>query len=434
MENKKRIKSVSDKNIIIAILSVFVVVIMLYVGIDAYYDRTGTVRTEYTNKVTENKKIVAKGFVVRSEAKDNEQKNPYVLKKSDSGIYSPVVSDGESVAKFGAVAYVFKNEDQLSAYKESIELQSKIDLLTALQDDGNISCLDVTMINSEIVSAVRDYIDASDDNDFSDIGKLTDAIDYKITSMQIATGKEFKFTKEISSLKKQKAKALKNIGNKSTVTSPSAGYFSSNVDGFEGVYSFERIANEGMSPSELDNLLSAEIRPDKNAYGKIISEHTWYFAFNMDFMTSSSLKNGMLLNVDFPKAGISDLSMKIVKITRDGDRVCVVLKCVSMNDKLLSLRKETAEITIGSFTGCKISKKAITSVDNILGVYVYAGNCCYFKPIEILFDNEDYVIAQPLLINEEKNNGGASDELHTLKAYDKVIVKGRNLYDGKVIG
>ena len=434
MENKKREKNVSDKNIIIAILSVFAAVIMLYVGIDAYYDRTGTVRTEYTNNVTENKKIVAKGFVVRSEATDNEQKNPYVLMKSDSGIYSPVVSDGESVAKFGAVAYVFKNESQLSAYKESLELQSEIDLLTALQDEGNISCLDVTMLNSEIVSAVRDYIDAADDNDFSKISNLTDTIDYKITSMQIATGKEFKFTQEISSLKKQKEKALKKIGNKNIVISPSAGYFSSNVDGYEGMFSFERIADEGMTPAELDNLLSAEIKPDENAYGKIISEHTWYFAFNMDFMTSSSLKDGMILNVDFPKAGISDLSMKIMSINRDGDRVCVVLKCVSMNDKLLSLRKETAEITIGSFTGCKISKKAITSVDNILGVYVYAGNCCYFKPIEILFDNEDYVIAQPLLINEEKNNGGASDELHTLKAYDKVIVKGRNLYDGKVIG
>ena len=36
MENKKTKKTVSDKNIIIAILSVFTAVIMLYVGIDAY--------------------------------------------------------------------------------------------------------------------------------------------------------------------------------------------------------------------------------------------------------------------------------------------------------------------------------------------------------------------------------------------------------------
>ena len=278
------------------------------------------------------------------------------------------------------------------------------------------------------------FVDAADDNDFKNIGNLTDVIDYKITSMQIATGKDFKFKKEISALKKEKEAALRSIGSKNTVVSPSAGYFSSMVDGFEGLYSFDRISKEGMTPSELDNLLSTEIQPDTSAYGKIISEHTWYFAFNMDFMMSSSLKDGMILNVDFPKAGISGLSMKITSITRDGNRVCVVLKCVSMNNKLLSLRKETAEITIGNYTGCKISKKAITSVDNILGVYVFAGNCCYFKPIDILYDNEDYVIVKPLLINEEKNNGGASDDLHTLKAYDKVIVKGRNLYDGKVIG
>lgn len=436
MENQinNKSKKISDKNFIIFILSVFAVVIFMYVGIDAYYDRTGTVRTEYTNIVSDNKKIVARGFVVRSESVDDSENNPYVLKKKGKGIYSPVVSDGESVAKNGPVAYVFSNDEQLAAYKESIEIQSKIDLLTDLQDKGNIGCLDVTMLNSEIVSAVRDYIDSADDNDFKNIRELTDVIDYKITSMQIATGKEFKFTKEISNLKKKKEAALKKAVSKDVITSPSSGYFSGKVDGYESMYSFEHIAAEGMTPSELDYLLSSEIKADSDAYGKIISEHTWYFAFNMDFMTSSFLKDGMILNVDFPKAGISGLSMKITDIIRDGDRVCVVLKCVSMNDKLLLLRKEVAEITIATYTGCKISKKAITSVNNILGVYVYSGNCCYFKPVDILFDNEDYVIVQPLLINEEKNNGGATDELHTLKAYDKVIVKGRNLYDGKVIG
>ena len=86
MENKKTKKTVSDKNIIIAILSVFTAVIMLYVGIDAYYDRTGTLRTEYTNIVSDHKKIIAKGFVVRSESDEASSKNPYVLMKSKNGI------------------------------------------------------------------------------------------------------------------------------------------------------------------------------------------------------------------------------------------------------------------------------------------------------------------------------------------------------------
>lgn len=433
MTDKKSKKSMSDKNKIILIFSVAAVIILLYIGIDAYYDRTGRIRTEYINSVSENQKIVANGFVVRSEG-DGGKNNTYVLKKQKSGIYAPVVADGESVAKNGAVAYVFKKENQLTSYKESLELQEQIDLLSKLQDSGNIGCLDVTMLNSEIASAIRSYVDAADHNSLENINKLTDTIDYKITSMQIATGKKFKFSSEISKLQKSKNKADKKIGNKTVVTSPAAGYFSSNVDGYEGLYSYEEISQNGMTPKELDKLLSAEVKSTENTYGKIISEHTWYFAFNMDFMTSASLKNGMTLNVDFPKAGISDLTMRITDITREGDRVCVVLKCVTMNDKLLSLRKEIAEITIATYNGCKISKDAVTSVNNILGVYVLSGNCCYFKPIDILYDSGDYVIANALLMNEEKTNSGAEDDLHTLKAYDKVIVKGRNLYDGKVIG
>lgn len=433
MTDRKQKKKMSDKNKVITIFSVFAVIVLLYIGIDAYYDRTGSIRTEYINTVTQSSKIIANGFAVRSES-DSDSGNSYVLTKDNGGIYAPVVSDGESVAKNNAVAYVFKNETQLSAYRESIQLGEQIELLTDLQDSGNISFLDVNMINSEIASTVRNYVDAADHNDFSSITSISDTINYKITSMQIATGKEFMFTSEITSLQKKKNKADKKTGTPSVVTAPTAGYFSSKVDGFENSYSFKKIATQGMQPSKLKKLLSSEKKVDENAYGKIISEHTWYFAFNMDFMASSSLKKGLNVYVDFPKAGISNLAMKITSITREDDEVCVVLKCVTMNDKLLSLRKETAEITIANYTGCKISKDAVTSVNNILGVYVLSGNCCYFKPIQILYDNDDYIIATALMINDEKNNGGAEDDLHTLKVYDKVITKGRNLYDGKVIG
>lgn len=434
MDRKKKTKSMSDKHKIIIILAVFALVICSYAALDFYYDRTGVVRTEYISSVTEEKQITADGFVIRDEAKNVDGKNTSVLLKSENGIYAPIVSDGESVAKNGAVAYIFSKESQFEAYEEYNDIESQITLLTKLQDSGNISCLDVTMLNSEIISSVREYVSAADSNDFSQLDTLIDNIDYKITSKQIATGSELNFSSEISKLTKQKNNLQKSIGSKTKVASPYAGYFVSYVDGYESLCDYSAIAEDGITPSELNKLLTKEVTPNEKAFGKIISEHTWYYAFNMSFMESSQIKVGNSVQVSFPEAGISQLTMKIVSMTREGDDVAVVMKCVTMNDKLLSLRKEKAVITIGSYSGCKISKEALTTVDDVMGVYVFSGNCAYFKPIEIVYDADDYVIANALLINEEKDNGGAENSLHTLKPYDKVIVKGRNLYDGKVIG
>lgn len=430
---KNKIKSMSDKSIITSIVIIVAVFVLAYIGLDLYYDRTGTLRTEYINTVSEDNVIIANGFVFRDEwGKSGESSS--VLTKDLKGIYAPVVSDGESVSKYGNIAYVFSNESQLAAYEECAEIQEKIDLLTKLQDSGNIGCLDVSMLNSEIASAVRDYVNAVDKNDFSGIDELTDKIDYKITSKQIATGYELSFTAEIEKLKKEKEKLQKQIGTSKTVNSPYAGYFVKNVDGFENLYDYDMISKEGITPAELSKLIEMEIKPDDKAFGKIILEHTWYYAFTMDFLESANLKVGSYVEVSFPQSGVSGLTMQISNIIREKESVAVVLKCVTMNDKLLSLRKEEAHIKTGVYTGCKISKEAITTVDNVMGVYVYSGNCAYFRPIEIVHDAYDYVIAKALLINEDKNNGGATNEKHTLKPYDKVILKGRNLYDGKVIG
>ena len=99
---------------------------------------------------------------------------------------------------------------------------------------------------------------------------------------------------------------------------------------------------------------------------------------------------------------------------------------------------------MGTYTGLRISRKAIhddyvtkvTYDDNdqphkeekkVQGVYVLYGSEVQFKQISILHSDKDYVIcdtspADGILFNGE-----------TVSLYDKVIVKGDDLYDGKVI-
>ena len=65
--------------------------------------------------------------------------------------------------------------------------------------------------------------------------------------------------------------------------------------------------------------------------------------------------------------------------------------------------------------------------EKVQGVYVLYGSEVQFKQVSILYADEDYVICdteppEGILFNGE-----------TISLYDKVIVKGDDLYDGKVI-
>ena len=79
---------------------------------------------------------------------------------------------------------------------------------------------------------------------------------------------------------------------------------------------------------------------------------------------------------------------------------------------------------------------ALVENDNgLTGVYVLAGKRVVFKPINILYHADNHVMAVAAVyynkdgeIDKEK-----TPDLPRLAAYDRVIVKGKNLNDGKVI-
>ena len=122
--------------------------------------------------------------------------------------------------------------------------------------------------------------------------------------------------------------------------------------------------------------------------------------------------------------------------SRAGDKVSVVLKCTSMNKEISALRKEKAQITVKTYTGLRISNEALTSDENgTEGVYILSGKRVSFKPVNIIHYGENYVIATAVTFyNEDGSVDYEKTSENEIKAFDRVITKGRNLSDGKVIG
>ena len=87
-----------------------------------------------------------------------------------------------------------------------------------------------------------------------------------------------------------------------------------------------------------------------------------------------------------------------------------------------------------TYSGLRVSSKALRfkstgneapdgtlDSSSVTGVYVVTGMTARFVPVNIVYSNEGYAICE------------ASKEDGSLKLYDEIIVKGKNIYDGKII-
>ena len=94
-----------------------------------------------------------------------------------------------------------------------------------------------------------------------------------------------------------------------------------------------------------------------------------------------------------------------------------------MNKELAAMRSGPMTVVSKEYSGLKIPRKALRVVDSKRGVYVVNGMQINFVPVNILYNNDDWVIIS------EKITDGVS----TIKLYDELIISGRNLYDNKVV-
>jgi hypothetical protein len=98
-----------------------------------------------------------------------------------------------------------------------------------------------------------------------------------------------------------------------------------------------------------------------------------------------------------------------------------------MNKRLAGMRIETAEIVLEEHKGLKINSEAVRVVDGVTGIYILRGNVVSFRKIQIAYAGEGYVVAKSI-----HNNSDTTPPLNA-ELYDEAIIKGKDLYEGKLV-
>lgn len=419
------------RRILIAALTVLALIYVAYLLISANFDMYPT---ENAVQATVTNKINANGFIIRDEN---------ILTNSSNGILSYLCANGEAVNANGEVAKVYSNEKDAVAQSNADRMENKKQALETLQRNTISGTMSLDIINNNIKSKLITYLDDANNFSLDSVKDDSDTLVSSISQRQLYTGKINNFNAEIADLQTQ-ADALRSSAGSSigSVTTPKAGYFTEFCDGYENAVSYEDI--DKLTLDDLSNIKRSKV--PSNAAGKVVSNVTWYVACEVTSDEASSLTVwDSSVTVLFKEASTEAIPAEIYKIQQAGDnRALVILSCDYMDIGFLEAREEPIEIGMGTYTGLRVSRRAIhddyvTKVtydenDNahkeqkkVQGVYVLYGSEVQFKQISILYADEDYVICDTAPPEGILFNG------RTVSLYDKVIIKGDDLYDGKVI-
>ena len=420
------------KRILVSALTILALIYVAYLLISANFDMYPTenaVQTTVTNKIFTN------AFIIRDEN---------VIENNTSGVLSYSCYEGEEVKSGGEIAKIYETEEDALAQTSAAALEKQKNALESLQKNNSVNTVGIDTINNSIHNNLITYIDDINNGELN--SALSDSYNLlsSINQRQIYTGKYKNFNSEIASLQSQ-IDSLRNSSGESigTIKTDKAGYFSEYCDGYENTIKYSDV--DRIKLSDFENIKKSEVTD--NTAGKIISSLNWYVACRVsaDEATELSLWDGNV-TILFSDAATDSVPASIYRIlqeTPDSDAL-VILECDYMDEGLIEARKEPVEIGLGTYIGLRISKRAIhddyvtkttydendnkhTEKKKVQGVYVLYGSEVQFKQISILYAEDDYVICDTTPDEDVLFNG------ETVSLYDKVILKGDDLYDGKVI-
>ena len=419
------------KRILVAALTILALIYVTYLLISSNFDMYPT---ENAVQATVTDGISTNGYIIRDET---------IINNNTQGVLSYTVSNSSEVEANSAIAKVFSNEEDAIANSQADAIDARVKTLQDSQNSSLAGAVSVDVINNNIQSNLINYLYDVNRHDIDTAKIDADKLLATINQRQLLTGKINNFNAQISALQTEASNLRASSGESvGTVKTPKAGYFTEFCDGYENAFPYSKVGE--MTLDDLYNIKSSSV--GDNVAGKVVGNVNWFVACEVtsDQAAALSIYDGDI-TVLFSEASTDAIPATLYRIARSGDgNALVILECDYMNSGLLEARQEPIEIGMGSYSGLRVSKRAIhddyvtkTTYDEndkphkekkkVQGVYVLYGSEIQFKQISILYSTKDYVICDT---EPEKNvlfNG------ETISLYDKVIVKGDDLYDGKVI-
>lgn len=405
------------------LMAAITLVLLSYFGIQVYRYFMDPLSTTLAYTYQVEKEAQLSGYVVRKEQ----------VLAHEEGLLQQERTEGERVSNGGVVATVYADEASLERQEELNRLTARLEQLQYAREAAEGAEISVKL-DAQILQGILSY------RSRLAAGKLQEAVTQGSTLRSLVLKRDYTYSdqtgidQQIEAVQAQiQTLKAQSASKKRQVKAPMSGLFSAVVDGYETV----------LTPASLSTLTPDDfsaLAPDESvatSTGKLILGRDWYYAAVMDVKAAEALAEEDTLLLHFTKGVERDLPVTLENIGPEEDgQAVVVFRGSSYLQELTLLRRQSASVIYDVVEGIRVPKEALRVVTRTTeneegksvttqttGVYCMVGMEARFKPVEVLYSGEGFVLVRSL----------STSETLRLRSGDEVIISARGLYDGKVI-
>lgn len=432
-----RISNPIFRKISATLLGILIIVYVAHQIYSIYFEGIST-QTALYSQIDDTIEIDA--WVVREEV---------VIENTQSGVLSYNISDGERVTKNSSIANLYTSQTIIDNQLALSSLETEISNLESLINSASLYTSTQTEVSSQINDSLVNMLIANQSQDYDDVSEARTDLQYYINQKSLITGEEDTsvFQEKIDELEAEKdALEIVTAERIGYVSSPKSGHFLSYLDGYEDSFVYDSIEN--ITVSELNNVTQSEINED--AIGKVSTSFAWYVTAIIDEQQKIKLEDVSTVYLNIASESGEQVPATIVAMNYDSQsgNYALVLRSTYSNAQLLSLRNETIQVVVKTYSGVLVNEKYIkfedvvtTTTDedgneievvteNVKGVYVKYGEIISFVQIFSDITVDGYAVCKTSLSDEEKKLLVTSK---TISVYSEIVTEKVNVYDGKVV-
>lgn len=406
---------------ILTSLAIFLIsgFIIIYIMIQLISGISTDVVYEYTTEKVIEESLESTGYLLRNED---------IIYAENEGVLSYSVSEFQKVGVDQLIATVYASSHGVDIQQQIDRLDEKSLILSRAAIDSGYQTSDISKIDEKIFASIIQSRSSLAKNDLSLISQQKEDLLINLNKRMLITSGGNDFSEEIAALQNEKNNLTGSLQTPlSTVYAKKTGYFSTLLDGYETVYTIDKLQN--LTIKGFDDLIqSQKVQYTASAIGKIITDYDWYtllevtakeaetFQINKEYRVGYLYSSGEKLNAILEK-----------KITQtDSDRAILILRVEEVPNDFDYTRKQTIQIVKSSVRGVTFPKTALRIKDGVQGVFVVTGNMVEFRKVEIIETTDSQYLSAIKSRADDPNS-------EFLTKHDRVITEGKDLYVGKIL-
>jgi len=389
------------KRVILRVLgTVLGLLVIAYIGYQIWHKVTSSIKYEPATPYTYTVKSSGEGYVFRSEK---------VLESPGEGSIVASVEAGTKVSAGSEVANLY-SASGVDVEQKLADIDAQIALLALSEDSASLTNRDVSKLDAEtyeIITEIRRCVEQ---------GKFNEAISHKLNLItkvnrrNAASGTEGDVSSQIAALKQKRNEITGQLGSLvASVKTPVSGWYYPETDGYEGVFTPDKINK--MTYDDFRSLISSSAASTAQDAGKTVVSPTWYFVCELTGESLDTKEIGEEYTVYFPHNRGEKIPMELVRVSRSGDVGIAVFKTDKTPDGFDFARMQSYELLENEYTGFRIPKSAVRVVDGQMGVYVLTGEVVHFRKIEVMteYENTYIVVMEHEAPKEEETTSPDAD-------------------------